>query len=108
MSDLGGEIAAALGRTGWIGIAPAPGGRYQLHGTVSDDSSRKLRIKMMLLDQSAGRYIWADFAECAVGDNTEFRDWLSGLVAGTVRSIVRDAEIDRAARRTRRRLPHGS
>ena len=25
MSDLGGEIAAALGRTGWIGIAPAPG-----------------------------------------------------------------------------------
>jgi hypothetical protein len=99
MSDLGDEIAAALGRTGWIGITPAPAGRYQLHGTVRDDGSRKLRIKMMLLDQSAGRYIWADFAECAVGDNIEFRDWLSGLVAGAVRSIVRDAEIDRAARR---------
>ena len=99
MSDLGDEIAAALGRTGWIGITPAPAGRYQLYGTVRDDGSRKLRIKMMLLDQSAGRYIWADFAECAVGDNIEFRDWLSGLVAGAVRSIVRDAEIDRAARR---------
>ena len=99
MSDLGSEIAAALGRTGWIGITTAPGGRYQLHGTVRDDSSRKLRIEMMLLDQSDGRYIWADYAECAVGDTIEFRDWLSGLVAGAVRSIVRDAEIDRAARR---------
>ena len=54
MSDLGDEIAAALGRTGWIWITPAPAGRYQLHGTVRDDGSRKLRIKMMLLDQSAG------------------------------------------------------
>ena len=99
MSDLGDEIAAALGRTGWIGITPAPAGRYQLHGTVRDDGSCKLRIKVMLLDRYAGRYIWADFAECAVGDTIEFRDWLSGLVAGAVRSIVRDAEIDRAARR---------
>ena len=99
MNDLGDEIAAALGRTGWIAITPAPAGRYQLHGTVSDDGSRRLRIKMMLLDRSAGRYIWADFAECAVGDTIEFRDWVSGLVAGVVRSIVRDAEIDRAARR---------
>ena len=99
MSDLGDEIAAALGRTGWVGITPAPAGRYHLHGTVRDDGGRRLRIKMMLLDQSAGRYIWADFAERVVGDTVEFRDWLSGHVASAFRSIVRDTEIVWAARR---------
>jgi tetratricopeptide (TPR) repeat protein len=98
VSDLDNEIATALCRTGWIKVKPPPSGRYQLYGRVSDDGGGKLRVNMRLLDQSAGRYIWADSAECVVGNDIGFRGWLSSFAAGAVRSIVRDAEINRALR----------
>jgi tetratricopeptide (TPR) repeat protein len=55
----------------------------------------------MLLDRSAGGYIWADRWECGVGElfGSETRDWLCGAVASALRSIMRDAEIAGASTR---------
>jgi AraC-like DNA-binding protein/tetratricopeptide (TPR) repeat protein len=97
VSDLGNELAAALGRTGWVKIVPAPTGRYHLHGNVIDDGRGSLRIRMTLLDQSTRRYIWADCSECSVSLDPTSRDWLSTLAVGALRSVVRDAEINRAS-----------
>jgi AraC-like DNA-binding protein/tetratricopeptide (TPR) repeat protein len=96
VGDIGYEIAAALCRTGWIKVVPPPNGRYHLHGCVTDDASGRLRIKMTLLDRSSRQYIWADFAECAVGNDSRSQDWISSLAVGALRSVVRDAEINRA------------
>jgi AraC-like DNA-binding protein len=97
VSDICDELAAALSRTGWITVVPQPGGRYHLNGSVTDDGRGRLRIRMTLLDRSIGRYIWADCSECAVTLNSRSQDWLAGLAVGALRSVVRDAEINRAA-----------
>lgn len=100
-ADLHHEIVLAFGRTGWARITPPPAGRYHLRGSVRDDGSGKLRVRAMLLDRSAGGYIWADRWECSVGAlfGSESQDWLAGAVASALRSIVRDAEIAQAWRK---------
>jgi AraC-like DNA-binding protein/tetratricopeptide (TPR) repeat protein len=95
--SLGEEIAAALGRTGWVRIAPARAARYCLHGRVKEDGAGALRIRATLLDQTTSRYIWADCTDCAAGDLFGSPDWLSNIVSGALRSVVCGAEIDRAA-----------
>ena len=95
-SDIGEEIAAALGRTGWVRIVPARAARYHLHGRVTDHGTGTLRIRATLLDQTTSRYIWADCADCAAGDPFARPDWLSNIISDALRSVVRDAEIDRA------------
>jgi AraC-like DNA-binding protein/tetratricopeptide (TPR) repeat protein len=95
-SDISDEIAAALHRTGWIRVVPPPAGRYHLHARVTDDGIGTLRIRMTLLDRSARRYIWADTSQCAVRDLFGSSDWFSSFAAGALRSVLRDAEIDRA------------
>lgn len=91
------EIAAALGRTGWVRIAPARAARYCLHGRVKDDGAGALRIRATLLDQTTSRYIWADCTDCLAGDLLASPDWLSNVVSSALRSVVCDAEIDRVA-----------
>jgi AraC-like DNA-binding protein/tetratricopeptide (TPR) repeat protein len=97
VGDIGNEIAAALCRTGWIRVVPPPTGRYHLHGSVRDDGSGRLRIRMMLIDRPTNRYIWAESVEFGAGRDAGHQDWLSSLAASALRSIVRDAEIDRVA-----------
>jgi hypothetical protein len=99
VGDIGHEITAAMSRTGWIKVAPPPTGRYHLHGSVRDDSTGKLRIKMTLLDRSTNRYISADHSECAIGNVSGAQDWLSSLAVGALRSVLRDAEIMHARTR---------
>jgi hypothetical protein len=95
--SIGEEVAAALGRTGWVRIAPARAARYCLHGRVKEDGAGALRIRTTLFDQTTSRYIWADCTDCAAGDLFGSLDWLSNIVSGALRSVVCDAEIDRAA-----------
>jgi AraC-like DNA-binding protein/tetratricopeptide (TPR) repeat protein len=95
--DISDAIGAALYRTGWIRIVPAPAGRYHLQGRVRDDGTGTLRIRLMLIDRSVSRYVWADCFECAGGDLFGSQEWFSNLVLGTLRSILCDAEIFRAA-----------
>jgi tetratricopeptide (TPR) repeat protein len=96
-NSIGEEMAAALGRTGWVRIVPARAARYCLHGRVKEEGAGALRIRATLLDQTTSRYIWADCTDCAAGDLLGSPDWLSNIVSGALRSVVCDAEIDRAA-----------
>ena len=48
--DISEAIGAALYRTGWIRIVPAPAGRYHLQGKVTDDGTGTLGIRLMLID----------------------------------------------------------
>lgn len=89
------EIASALHRTGWIRVVPTSQGRYHLHGRVTDEGTGNLRIRLTLLDRSTLRYIWVDLLEFGIGDVFGSQDWLSGVVSGTVRSVLRNSEIDR-------------
>jgi AraC-like DNA-binding protein/tetratricopeptide (TPR) repeat protein len=95
--DISDAIGAALYRTGWIRIVPAPAGRYHLQGRVKDDGTGTLRIRLMLIDRSISRYVWADCLECAGGDLFRSQEWFANLVSGVLRSVLCDAEIDRAA-----------
>jgi AraC-like DNA-binding protein len=97
VDDIGNEIAGALCRTGWIKILLPPAGRYHLHGCVRNDGSGRLRLRMTLIERPANRYIWAESVEFGGGHDAEYQDWLSSLAASALRSIVRDAEIDRVA-----------
>jgi AraC-like DNA-binding protein/tetratricopeptide (TPR) repeat protein len=99
MDEIGDEIATALCRTGWIRVVPPPAGRYHLHGSVRDDGSGSLRIRIMVIDRSTNRYIWAESVEFSAGHGRDagYQDWLSSLAVSALRSVVRDAEIDRAA-----------
>lgn len=95
--DIGNEIAEALCRTGWIKVLPPPAGRYHLHGSIRNDGNGRQRIRMTLIDRPTNRYIWAEAAELDVGHDAGSQDWVSSLATSALRSIVRDAEIDRVA-----------
>lgn len=102
--DISDAIGAALHRTGWIRIVPAPAGRYHLQGRVKDDGTGTLRIRLMLIDRSIARYVWADCFEAVPGDLLGSQEWFSNLVAGVLRSVLCDAEIDRTATKDKMQL----
>lgn len=102
--DICDEIATALGRTGWVRIVPAPSGRYHLEGQAKDDGTGALRLRLMLIDRSVSRYVWADCFECASGDLLGSEEWLSNLVTDVLRSILCAAEINRVAGKDKMQL----
>jgi AraC-like DNA-binding protein/tetratricopeptide (TPR) repeat protein len=93
------EMTAALHRSGWIKIVSAPSGRYHLQINVSDDGAGVLRIRMTLLDRAKRCFIWMDSSQYAVRDLYGASDWIALRAAGALRSVLRDAEIDHAARK---------
>ena len=96
-------IGAALCRTGWVRIVTAPAGRYHLRCNVRDDGSGTLRIRLMLIDHSLSRYVWADCFECIPGDLSGCQEWLPNLVSGVLRAVLYNAEIARTAGEDRAR-----
>ena len=102
--DISDAVGTALYRTGWIRVVPAPAGRYHLQGRVTHDGTGTLRIRLMLIDRSASRYVWADCFECVPGDFFGSQEWFSNLVSGILRSVLCDVEIDRAAGKDERQL----
>jgi AraC-like DNA-binding protein/tetratricopeptide (TPR) repeat protein len=97
IEDIINGIGAALHRTGWVRIVSAPAGRYHLQGKIKDDGTGTLHIRFLLIDRSVARYVWADCFECVRDDLSGSQEWFSDLVAGVLRSILRDAEIRRSA-----------
>jgi tetratricopeptide (TPR) repeat protein len=95
--DMADAIGAALHRTGWVRIVPAPAGRYHLQGRVKDDGTGTLRIRLTLVDRLTSRYLWADSFESVPGEFPGSQEWFSNLVSGVLRSVLCEAEIDRAA-----------
>jgi AraC-like DNA-binding protein/tetratricopeptide (TPR) repeat protein len=110
------EIAAALCRKRWITVGPPVRARYRLRGTVQADAAGRLRVVVMLVDASTGRYLWADRWDGELDDVFAFQERVAVSVAGAIERSVRDAEIDLAGRKrvgqldawelTMRALPH--
>ena len=96
-ADVSDAIGAALHGTGWVRIVPAPAGRYHLQGRVTEDGAGTLRIRLMLIDRSVSRYVWADWFACVRDDLGGCQDWFSNLVSGSLRSVLCEAEIERTA-----------
>lgn len=93
------ELAAALCQCrGFTVVAPSHA-RYHLRGNVRGDASGRVRITVMLLDASTGRFLFADRWDGAVDDIFGFEDGVARRMVSALRAPVRDAEIDRAGRR---------
>ena len=66
---------------------------------MRDDGSGRLHVAVILLDTEGRRYLFADTWEGAVGELFGFEDRVAQRLASSLRSPVRDGEIDRAWRR---------
>jgi AraC-like DNA-binding protein/tetratricopeptide (TPR) repeat protein len=89
------DISAALLRNRWLAVGVQCNARYQLHGRVHGDG-RRLRVIVLLSDQSAGRYLWADRWDGEVDDVFAFEERVASGVAMAVERLLRIAEIERA------------
>ncbi len=88
------EIAAALMRLHWIGVATPERSRYRLRGKVRGDGRGRLRITVILTDASTGRHLWADHWDGTSDDAFQFEQRVAGRVARAIELVLRDAEID--------------
>ena len=98
LRDLGAEVATAVIRTGWVGLAPPEGARYRLQGRVVTDANGLLRIRMTLLDRASSRFVWAAVFDGAATGSGAIEDWVCRDAAHGIASAVRDAEVARSKR----------
>lgn len=96
LRNLGAEVVTAVLRTGWVGLAPHDGARYQLGGSVGADVNGAWRIKMTILDRASSRIIWAAVFDGAATDDGAIEDWIWRDAAQELASAVRNAEIARS------------
>jgi len=92
------EIAAALWRLHWIHVTTPRNARYHLRGRVRHHDSGLLRVTVILVDASSGRYIWADNWAGDRNDVLAFEERVATGIARAIQPVLRDAEIDRACR----------
>lgn len=95
------EIAAALMRLHWIGVATPERSRYRLRGKIRGDGRGRLRITVILTDAATGRHLWADHWDGASDDAFQFEQRVAGRVARAIELVLRDAESTGYAARTR-------
>jgi TolB-like protein len=74
------------------------GVRYVLEGSVRKAGNR-VRITGQLIDTTSGAHIWADRFDGALDDIFELQDQVASSVAGAIEPRLRQAEIERAARK---------
>ena len=98
------EIVAALTRLRGVVVAVPGRARYQLHGKVLDEGAGRLRVTVMLLDEQAGRYLWADRWDGTCDDLFAFEERVAARISPAIQSSVRQAEIDRASRQDPARM----
>ncbi len=96
LRDLGEEVASAVLRTGWVGLAPPDSARYRLQGRLATDAHGVLRISMTLLDRASGRFIWAAVFDGAATGGGAIEDWVCRDSSHGIASVVRDVEIARS------------
>lgn len=90
------EIAAALYRKHWITVGSPGSSRYRLRGTIQADAAGRMRVIVMLLDASTGRYIWADRWNGELEDSFAFQERVAASVASSIERAVCDSEISQA------------
>jgi TolB-like protein len=76
---------------------------YLVVGTVRR-SGERLRISVQLIDAADRTLLWSDRYEGGTGDIFAFQDQIAAQVAGTLKPVVRQAEIDTATRKPPTRL----
>ena len=69
--------------------------RYVVTGTVRKSGSQ-LRVTADLIDATAGNTIWADHYDGALADVFDFQDRITARIVGTLESILRTTEAQRA------------
>jgi adenylate cyclase len=74
------------------------GVRYVLEGSVRKGSGR-VRITAQLIDAASGTHLWADRFDGSLEDVFELQDRVAIGVAGVIEPTLRQAEIQRAARK---------
>lgn len=92
------EIAAALLRLRWIGVATAARARYQLRGSVRHDGKNHLRVTVILGDALAGRMLWADHWDGRSDDVFELQERVALRIGRAIEPALRQVEIERANR----------
>jgi AraC-like DNA-binding protein/tetratricopeptide (TPR) repeat protein len=103
-ADLAEETIAALMRMRWIVVTEPARARYHLRGKVRGDGVGRLRVAAILVDRSAGRYLWADHWKGDANDLLGFEEQVAARVAMAVQPSIREAETDRAWRTDPARL----
>lgn len=89
------EISVALLRNRWLTVVASGNARYQLQARV-DGGGRQLRVIVMLSDQSAGRYLWADRWDGQVDDVFAFAERVASGVAKAVEHALSVDEAERS------------
>jgi AraC-like DNA-binding protein len=95
------EIAVALCRLRWLNVVEPPKARYRLCGKMRAGAYGDIRVTVRLLDAPTGRYLWAATWDGDARDPIGFEERVAHGVSRAVQPALRDAEIDRAARRPR-------
>src|SRR5690242_2713236 len=80
-------------------VAQELGVRYVLEGSVRKAGNR-VRITGQLIDTATSAHIWADRFDGALDDVFELQDKMASCVAGAIEPKLRQAEIDRATRKS--------
>jgi TolB-like protein/methylphosphotriester-DNA--protein-cysteine methyltransferase len=101
LGDVAEQIAAAMLRLRRLVVTEPKHARYRLHGRIQAESTGRLRITALLLDVSAGRYLWADHCDGTVEEVFDLHDRIAARVASAIEPSVRAAEISRALRQER-------
>jgi len=94
--DVSAELALALSRVGWLAVTRPAKAQYHLRGQVSDRGGGHVSITMLVIDAATDRCLWADRWHGHEGDAFAHGEHVAISIAGTVQSLVREAEVGRA------------
>jgi adenylate cyclase len=74
------------------------GVRYVLEGSVRR-AGQRLRVTGQLIDAETGAHLWADHFDAPLEDVFDLQDRITAAVVGAIAPEIRNAEIERAARK---------
>ena len=79
-------------------IARELGVRYLVEGSLRKAGNR-VRISCQLVEAASGQHLWADRFDGTLEDSFDLQDRITESVIGSVASVLREAEIERARRK---------
>jgi adenylate cyclase len=79
-------------------IARELGVRYLVEGSLRKAGNR-VRISCQLVEAASGQHLWADRFDGTLEDSFDLQDRITESVIGSVAPVLREAEIERAARK---------
>jgi adenylate cyclase len=80
-------------------IARELGVRYLVEGSLRKAASR-VRISCQLVEAASGQHLWADRFDGTLEDSFDLQDRITESVIGSVGPVLREAEIERARRKS--------